>query len=208
VELNSQTELQWLGVGRCDRRVRLLRGEAQFEVKSDARCRFQVIVDRGAIEVLGTRFNVYQHGDGNEQVSVLDGRVRIRGVPQAGSPAWEMELSAGQQATWGQGPPSTRALDAGKTMAWLQDRLEFDNEPLAQVVDELRRYTSLPITIADPRLLPIHVTGQLRIDSQHIHDSVLRLQERPEIQVHDDGQSFTLSYRPQIPTAAVHKGQQ
>jgi transmembrane sensor len=205
-ELNSQTELEWLGVGPCDRRVRLLRGEALFEVKSDPSCRFQVLVGGGAIEVLGTRFDVYQHRDGNEELSVLDGRVRIRGVPDADSPPWEMEISAGQQVTWGEGTPITRELDVAKAMAWREERLEFTDEPLAQVIEELRRYTSTPIRIADPRLLSIHVTGILPVDSRHIHDSVLRLQERPEIQVRDEGRSFILSYRAQMSAGRTKGG--
>jgi transmembrane sensor len=202
VELNTQTDLQWLGRGRCDRRVRLLRGEVLFEVHSDPRCPFQVLTGGGSIEVLGTRFDVYRHGDGNEQVSVLDGRVRVRGS-LAGSSPWEVDVGAGEQATWGMtaGPPSPRPLDNGKATAWREGLLEFQNEPLGQVIGELQRYTSLPIKIADERLFDIHVTGRVELDSSHIHEFLLRLRERPEIRVRADDRSVTLSYRSAIPNS-------
>ena len=55
-----------------------------------------------------------------------------------------MDLKAEEQASWGDGPPSTHALDVAKATAWREERLEFENQPLAQVVEELRRYTSTP----------------------------------------------------------------
>jgi transmembrane sensor len=117
VELNAQTDLEWLGAGRCDRRVRLVRGEALFNVHGDPRCPFQVLVGRGRIEVLGTEFDVHQDGNGEERVSVLEGRVRLHGP--SGVTPWQMDLGAGQQATWSSGPPSTRKLeDPSKATAW------------------------------------------------------------------------------------------
>ena len=196
VELSSQTELQSFGVGQCDRRVRLVRGEALFSVHRDPRCPFRVFVGRGSIEVLGTEFDVHQDGEGEERVSVLEGRVRLRGP--SGTPTWQVDLGAGQQATWSTGPPRTRTLDdTSKVIAWREDRLNFDDQPLAQVVEELQRNTSIPIRIADPRLLSIHLTGELRVDEPHIRASVQWLGQRPEIEVKDNGHSLILTYRAQ-----------
>jgi len=203
VELDAQTDLQWLGLGRCDRRVRLLRGEALFNVRRDPRCPFQVLVGRGSrIEVLGTEFDVYQHHLGEQRVTVLEGRVRIHGLPMAtGSSPWQVDLGAGQQSTWSTGLPSTRTLeDPSKVTAWREDRLDFADQPLTEVIEDLQRHTSIPIRIADPRLQSIHVTGELQVDELHIRPSVLRLAQRPEIEVKDDGHSLTLTYRSQAPT--------
>jgi ferric-dicitrate binding protein FerR (iron transport regulator) len=156
-----------------------------------------VFVGRGAIEVLGTGFDVYQHRNGDEEVSVLEGRVRIRGLATASSKPWYLDLNAGQQATWGDGAPIVHQLDASKVTAWREARLEFENRPLPEVIEELQRYTPIPIRIADPRLLTIHVTGELEVDPLHIRGSILRLAERPEIEVHDNGRFLTLTYRAQ-----------
>lgn len=207
VDLNAQTELEWLGARKCDRRVRLAHGEALFNVQRDPHCPFHVLVGHDSIEVLGTEFDVYQRHNGDLRVSVLEGRVRIHGIPvDAASPPWQIELVAGQQATWSTGLPSTRKLDdASKAIAWREDRLDFDDQPLEQVVEELQRYTSIPIRIMDPRLVTIHVTGELSVDQPHIRASVLRLAQRPEIQVDDRGNSLRLTYREQAP--ATSEGQ-
>ena len=191
-ELSPETDLEWLG-GTCDRRVRLNRGEALFEVHSDPHCPFQVLLGRVAIEVLGTRFDVYRHRDG-EQVSVLEGRVRIHGVAAGTDKPWQLDVGAGQQAIWGAGLPSIRSFNSAAATAWREDRLEFYGEPLARVVEELQRYTSIPIKIADPRLLTIPVSADFEVDERHIHSAVLMLGEILPLQVRDDGKSFTLTY--------------
>ena len=204
VELSSETDLEWLGVGACDRRVRLNRGEALFEVHVDPRCPFQVLLDRVAIEVLGTRFDVYLHSNGAEQVSVLEGRVRIHGFAAGTGQPWQLDVGAGQQAIWGDRPPSIRPFNNAATTAWREDHLEFHGEPLAQVVEELQRYTSIPIRIVDPRLLNVPITALLPVDERHIRASVQWLGEVPPIQVQDDGKSFTLTYRDGAPHLGEH----
>ena len=199
-ELSSETDLEWLG-GTCDRRVRLNRGEALFEVHSDPHCPFRVFLGRDAIEVLGTQFDVYRHRDGGEQVSVLEGRVRIHGVAAGGGQPWQLDVGAGQEAIWSNGgPASVRPFNSDATTAWREDRLEFYREPLARVVEQLQRYITIPIRIADPRLLTVLVNANLRVDERHIRASVLWLGELPAVQVHDDGHAFTLTYRAQAPS--------
>jgi transmembrane sensor len=202
VELNTQTGLEWIGTG-CDRRVRLARGEVFFEVHHDPRCPFRVLLDRGSIEVRGTRFDVYQKQNGDEQVSVLEGRVHIEGLPaRGGSPSWQRDLGAGEQAIWGKGPPTFRKLDAAKAIRWRDDWVDFDNEPLADAVAELQRYTSIPIRIADPRLLSIRVSGGLPFGD--VRAALTRLAEHRELQVNDLGTSLTLTYRAQAPQPSYH----
>jgi transmembrane sensor len=195
VELGPQTELKWVGIGRCDRRVKLLRGEALFSVHDDPQCPFRVFVGRGSIEVLGTQFDVHQDSTGEDRVSVVEGRVRVHSP--SGAPQWQVDLDAGQQAVWSGGPPRTRKLDdPSRATAWRDDNLDFDDQPLAQVVEDLQRYTPTPIRIADRRLLSTHVTGGLQVDQPHIRDSVMWLGQLPGIAIKDDGHSLTLNYRP------------
>lgn len=194
VELNTQTDLEWLGTRPCDRRIKLIRGEALFDVHVDPHCPFQVLVGRGGIEVLGTRFDVYQHKNGDDQVSVLEGRVRIHGLVMAdGAPLWQMELAAGQEAVWNQGSPTIHTRDVDKLASWRNNQVDFSDQSLAEVVDELQRYSPIPLRIGDSRLLKIHVTGELQVSD--IRAAVTRLAARPEMQVVDDGKSLTLKYR-------------
>lgn len=194
VDLSSQTELEWLGTGQCDRRVRLLHGEALFRIHDDPKCPFRISVARGSIEVLGTAFDVHQSVDGEERVSVLNGRVRIHG--SSGSPPWQMDLGAGQQATWSAGLARTRRLDdLSEVTAWRDDKLDFEEQPLAEVVEELRRFTAVPIRIADSQLLSTHVTGELQVDEPHMRASLMRIAQPLGIEVRDDGKALVLTSR-------------
>jgi transmembrane sensor len=195
VELSTQTDLEWLRTNGCDRRVRLVRGEALFTVHGDPRCPFRVLVGRSSIEVLGTEFDVHEGGNGEERVTVVNGRVRVHGP--SGAPPWHVDLGPGEQVVWSNGPPQTRKLDdISNAIAWREDRVDFDDQPLAQVVEELQRYTPVQIRIADSRLLSKHLTGEVQVDAVHIRAAVLWLGQRPGIEVKDDGNSLILSYRP------------
>jgi len=195
VELGPQTDLTWLGSNRCDRRVRLVRGETLFSVHDNPQCPFRVFVGRGMIEVLGTQFDVHQDSTGEARVSVVEGRIRLRSP--SGTPQWQVDLDAGEQAIWNVGPPRTRKVtDTSRATAWRDDRLDFDDQPLAQVVEDLQRYTPIPIRIADRRLLSTHVTGELQVDQPHIRASVLWLGQWPGIVIEDNGRSLVLNHRP------------
>jgi len=195
VELGPQTDLKWIGTGRCDRRVKLSRGEALFTVHDDPLCPFRVFVGRGTIEVLGTQFDVHQDSAGEDRVSVVEGRIRLHSP--SGAPQWQVDLDAGQQAVWSAGPPRTHKLDdTSRATAWRDDRLYFDDQPLAQVVEDLQRYTPIPIRIADRHLLSTHVTGELQVDQPHIRSSVLWLGQWSGIAVEDTGHSLVINHRP------------
>jgi hypothetical protein len=60
----------------------------------------------------------------------------------------------------------------------------------------------IPINLdpSDTRLRSIHVTARVKSDPAHIREFVLRLSERPEMQVVDDGKSLMLSLRQQTST--------
>jgi transmembrane sensor len=153
-----------------------------------------VFVGRGSIEVLGTQFDVHQDSSGEERVSVLEGLVRLRG--ESGAATWHMYLAAGEQAIWAAGSPRTRKLNgASSPTAWRDDRLEFDDQPLPQVVDDLQRYTAVPIEIADKRLLSKHITGAFLVDEPHIRAAVRRLGQWPGVEVRDNGRSLVLTSR-------------
>ncbi|WP_369979594.1 FecR family protein [Xanthomonas bundabergensis] len=118
------------------RSVRLLRGEAFFQVARDPRRPFVVDSAGGSARVLGTTFNVHLDAAA-AQVSVVEGRVAVR--PPAGGTG--TVLVAGQSA-WLAGESVRRepAVDPLAVAAWRRRQLVFYNTPLSQVVRELSRY--------------------------------------------------------------------
>ncbi|MDR6672553.1 FecR domain-containing protein [Xanthomonas sp. 1678] len=135
------------------RTVRLLRGEAFFQVARDMHRPFVVDSAGGSARVLGTAFNV-RLDDASARVSVVEGRVAVS-PPAGGTGA---VLAAGQSA-WLAGAAVQREAvhDPRAAIAWRRRQLVFYNTPLSQVVDELARYRNGIVQVHgdDVRALPV-----------------------------------------------------
>lgn len=150
------------------RRVRLLRGEAYFDVARDEQRPFLVRVNDVAVRVLGTRFEVHK-GVAATRVMVEHGLVTVQApAPKsAGEEAREGEaallLAAGEAAVKAPGDPWTR-LDAGSppTTGWRDGRLAYDGAPLREVIADANRYYDQVIELADPDLGELRVTASFR----------------------------------------------
>ncbi len=197
VGLNTQTELEWVGSPR-NRRVRLIRGEAYFEVVHDPSRPFRILLAHSQVQVLGTRFDVYQMADGDVRVSVISGTVGIEGMEYgSGSPAaWSRRLTSNQQIEYSpEGLVAyVHSVAAPKVIRWRQGMLETQGEPLSALVSDLSRYTTERIVIADPRAAAEKVGGAFSI--RNVNDTLDRLSRIAPVTVtHEDGE-VVLGYRP------------
>nr|WP_277602558.1 FecR domain-containing protein [Parahaliea mediterranea] len=150
------------------RRVRLLRGEAFFDVARDEQRPFLVRVDDVAVRVLGTRFEVHK-GVAATRVMVEHGLVTV----QAPAPGRNGEsshdgdtallLAAGEAAVRAPGDSWAR-LGPGRspTTGWRDGRLAYDGAPLREVIADANRYYDQVIVLADPELGDLRVTASFR----------------------------------------------
>ncbi|MEP4891947.1 MAG: FecR domain-containing protein [Aliiglaciecola sp.] len=74
-QLNTNSEIQ-VDYGDDFRNIRLLRGEAHFEVAKNPNKPFRVYADSGRVEAIGTAFNVYLN-QGNLDLLVTEGSVAL-----------------------------------------------------------------------------------------------------------------------------------
>jgi transmembrane sensor len=139
------------------RDVRLLKGEAFFQVTPDARRPFRVAARDVEVTVLGTSFNVRLAGDGAE-VTVATGVVQVANAGE--SPAVLLQLLPGDWARLRKaGAVERGAVQADEVAPWLHGQIVARDRPMADVVDELRRYYSGMIVVADDSLRGRRVTG-------------------------------------------------
>ncbi len=140
------------------RRVRLLKGEAWFDVDSGDARPFIVTAGAGEIRVTGTRFNVELRDD-KTIVSLDKGAVELRRLGASDSPP--RILAPGQQAEIsGQGIISAPvAFNRTTIHAWQRGQFVFYDTPLADVVDALNRYRDGHIFILDSSLAALRVSG-------------------------------------------------
>jgi transmembrane sensor len=196
--LNTRSQVRWLSAGK-ERRVQLVEGEVLFDVVHDAAHPFRVMMDHSEIRVLGTRFNVYRKPTGDTTITVIEGTVEVRGYASSGdqgaSPEWVRTIHANEQIEYRpiglvREPHDTVALKAVK---WRSGVMEFKDEPLVNVLDELTRYTDQRIVIRDPRLAQLPIGGQF--STRNVRGALARLEKVAAVEVTETNGTFTLDYR-------------
>lgn len=140
----------------AERRVKLLKGEAFFEVTPDATRPFVVRSGEVRTTVVGTSFSVRLMEDGAD-VAVRTGIVR---VGYDGTPGVSERLAAGDRVRIDASGRATRGTVApDEVAAWLDGQIVARDRSVADLVDELGRYHRGMIVIADGDLAREHVTG-------------------------------------------------
>lgn len=173
IRLNTDSVIEIVFTA-TERRVRLNRGEAFFQVaKNPAR---PFVVSSAGVEVraVGTEFDVRLHSAALE-VTVAEGRVRVdRGasgeslLEHAATPAVDGAkanpplLAAGERVVIPVGATSVLAKTASRTnvapveiqrsLAWQDGRLVFESATLADMVAEFNRYNSKQLVIETSEL--------------------------------------------------------
>lgn len=132
------------------RQVRLLSGEAFFDVKPDSSRPFRVLARDVETTVVGTSFDVRLSEDG-VVVSVEHGVVRV---------GTQDELRAGQAVrVTSNGKASRVAVSSDTIAAWRDGQLVAQNVPLREAVDRVRRYFAGSIVLASASLGDRRITG-------------------------------------------------
>ncbi len=152
---NSQVRVQ---MGATERRVTLSRGEAYFDVAHDADRPFEVLAGSAEIRVLGTAFDVNRSADGVE-LAVYRGRVKLMAF------GTQLILTAGQRTTLSNGQMSAPTTFDPSAPDWRTGWLDTEGVTLANLVERLNRHSAHRISITDPRIAAIQVSGRFRLDN-------------------------------------------
>jgi transmembrane sensor len=149
-----------------ERTVRLLKGQALFDVAKHKPIPFRVYAGDRCITAVGTQFNVRLDG-ARLRVTLVEGRVKVSEADpiQQQSPQTNMILTPGEELDErvGQSMLVTR-VDLAKVQSWKDGLIVFEDEPLSQAVAELNRYSAKPIAIGDPSISNLRVTGVFNTD--------------------------------------------
>jgi len=154
LELGSDTALS-VSFSNHQRELTLHRGQAYFRVAADAARRFSVRAADGVTTALGTQFDIKLLDD-VVTVSVTEHAVAVRPRPDARP----VTVAAGWQMQYGaSGDSAPSRFDQADVLAWRQDRLVFNDVPLATVLAELQRYQRGPIFLMDAGVGALPVTA-------------------------------------------------
>ena len=171
VTLNHTSELvvqQW-SRGR-DRNV-LLKGEAFFHVRRNG-TPFTVFTDIGAVQVLGTEFNVRVR-ENRLEVGVLSGSVRV--TVTSGGKDTSVVLAPGQifSCTRGQFPDRPASLASSDFPGWIHGKLTFYRTDLLSVCKEFESPFDVTIGIDSSTLRHETMTGS--VDGRSIEAALTTL---------------------------------
>jgi transmembrane sensor len=151
MHLNTDSEVA-VRFGKTGRNLRLVKGEALFDVQHDVQRPFLVQSADTVIKAVGTSFDVYRHESGT-RVAVIEGVVQISD-PRSGakkvSAAAQREVGSEQLLAAGQavevsarGEVSPRKkIDTTQAAAWRQRRLVFEGDSLGDIIAEFNRYNT------------------------------------------------------------------
>lgn len=168
VSLDAESKLQ---VKYADdaRRLRLIKGQARFDVAKDVSRPFSVRARDRTIVATGTAFNI-DILDPKVKVTLIEGRVLVLKSPSAPAllsgrqpgpkrPA-AVELRPGQQlvAPQNASPQVVAAVNVEEATAWQRGKLMFDQEPLADAVAKVNRYAPRNVRV-EPEAASVPVSG-------------------------------------------------
>lgn len=164
VYLNTQSRVE-VQFSKGLRVIRLLEGEAMFNVEHDAARPFRVMAGPTVIQAIGTRFNVYR-SDAGATVSVVEGVVQISPETAAASQAPTPRVSAGEQARISaDGEIVKRTVpDLAQIVSWRERRLVFRAERLEDVATQFNRYNVVQLRVEDDGLRGKQITGVFDAD--------------------------------------------
>lgn len=135
------------------RDVRLLEGQASFEVANDEGRPFYVLTEAARLRVVGTVFDVVLDGDRLE-LNVREGRVRV----ETDAPE---DVVAGERVQVDRRRGITRLADIGPQPLSTEQgrRLYFSATPLGEAVASINRQSSESLALADPTLSRLPISG-------------------------------------------------
>ena len=206
LEMNSRTTME-IVMDDQKREIRLTSGEAVFHVADDRRP-FVVTTDLGSIAALGTIFNVDVSNDVLE-VFVIEGKVAVT-ASDAPLPLTEYDNDLGvrfaskaallREGEWLEvsGFNYKQQLlgteEFRKRLSWRSGVVEFENQPLQVVVQEMRRYTHVSIHVADSVLSNLRISG--RFETGNEREFLTQLSEKYNIVVDSQNADWILLRSP------------
>ena len=152
--MNTDTAIS-VNYSTQQRHITLHDGEAYFVVAADAKRPFQVQTEYGTVRALGTAFNI-KIREQQETVTVYQHAVKV--TTEHGEVL--ENLPEGQAVVFTEtviDPVKTGTLQ--RTKAWRDQRMIFQDRPLADVIAELNRYRSGRIIIMNNAIKKLPVTG-------------------------------------------------
>jgi transmembrane sensor len=179
IHLNTNSIIE-VAYSDRQRHLKLIQGEAKFDVAKDSTRPFTVTAGEKSFTALGTIFNIQKNTDHDLELLVTEGRVLItksikiiESTSDTNNSLKLEELSgvlvkSGEKAVIDDSTlnqvKSVSLMQVQKDLAWQQGMLIFEGERLAEALKEINRYSDIRFEIADDNLGEIIIAGYFKAD--------------------------------------------
>lgn len=149
--------------------------EAFIKVHHDKARPFTVRAGALTVTAVGTAFDVRREAD-RVTVTVEEGTIMAAAVGIKGPVEWR--VGAGYQVAYSENLRTAvvSRVDTENVLRWRDGELAYDDAPLATVIADINRYSTVNVTVRDPKLLRLHFTGTVFVGS--INDWVNALEAK------------------------------
>jgi transmembrane sensor len=168
---NSKVKIEFTAERRT---VRLLRGEAFFEVAHNQARPFVVIAGDNQVTAVGTAFEVRYEPD-HIDVTLVEGKVNVTSTAESLEPPASVSssktglshlsssgyaMTAGERLRVAKG--GSAKIDAPRVdaiTAWRRGEVMLDDTPLTDAIAEMNRYSKAALVIDEGSIATLHVSG-------------------------------------------------
>ncbi len=157
ITLNSASTVS-IHYERRRRLIRLLRGEALFDVAKDAARPFVVEAANASVIAVGTSFTVAQVEDASVNVMVREGVVEFR-APHVDTRRLVADMLATLRFDERISVEPLPAAEVRRRLAWREGMISFDGDTLAEAAAQFARYSDVRIVIDDPDVAARRIVG-------------------------------------------------
>ena len=163
--LNTNTAIE-VHYEANERRIELQRGEAWFDVKTDATRPFRVIGDFATATALGTAFTV-RDTDSFTRVTVTEGRVQVDADPTItlnSTDQTRFELKPEDSLLMNAIEAQLSSVNLDVAQAWKSGQLIYKDVTLETLVADLNRYMPVTLSINDSDLAASKLSAVIEVD--------------------------------------------
>ncbi len=163
-----------------ERRVRVERGEAYFEVARDTARPFLVRAGEHQVKALGTAF-IVRYDPLRTAVTLVEGKIAVSSLPASGTSGLPEQSDKDQTRADNPEPPDIRTvtyLNPGQRVvfakakpptldeprieavtAWRRGEVMLDKTALTDAIAEMNRYDKTTLVIDDPAIADLQISG-------------------------------------------------
>ncbi len=159
--LNSGSSLEYQLPFSNNRQVAVL-GEAWFDIAHDDNHPFEITIGDSKVKVLGTKFNLNAYPEEKYMEVVLqEGRVDFftSGLSSG------VVMKPNERLVFTDGAINIDITDPAKYAAWVEGKLVFRSDPMAEVARRIERWYNVEVELVDKELEKYIIRGTFQDDS-------------------------------------------